>query len=351
MNLRIAGFGISELIPAAIGNLSNLKTMEIYCGGYIPGGYTSGTAPDTIGQLNKLRFLILEGCYFSGRIPESIANLTQLTKLDLSNNAFNGEIPSSIFTIPALRVLDLSFNQLSGPIQEFNQALSQLESVDLSNNEFSDLASLWRLKNIDILLLSNNKLSVMDSEDLHGNKIYGQLPRGLSNCRSLEVLDFGSNRIVDIFPSWLSGLPKLSVIVLRSNQFYGTMNDIDGDTKSELSGEIPQDLTNLTFLDVLNLSNNHLVGKIPQSHQLSTFDSSSFEGNAGLCGPQLSDLPCDASPYDPGVTNKHKSSDHVDVVLFLFVGLGFGIGFASAIVVKWGQFGRWISATARASRT
>jgi len=61
---------------------------------------------------------------------------------------------------------------------------------------------------------------------------------------------------------------------------------------NQLSGEIPEELTNLTFLGSLNLSNNHLVGQIPQSRQFSTFGSSSFEGNAGLCGLQLSSLPC-----------------------------------------------------------
>jgi hypothetical protein len=37
--------------------------------------------------------------------------------------------------------------------------------------------------------------------------------------------------------------------------------------------------------------------------------------------------------------------------MFLFVGLGFGVGFAAAVVVKWGQISRWFAATARASRT
>ncbi|KAK3120970.1 hypothetical protein QOZ80_8BG0644140 [Eleusine coracana subsp. coracana] len=179
-------------------------------------------------------------------------------------------------------------------------------------------------------------LTALTAIDFSSNRLEGTIPESIGRLVSLRVLNLSHNAFLGKIPAQLGGMTELESLDLSCNQ---------------LSGEIPQDLTNLTFLDVLNLSNNHLVGKIPQSHQLSTFDSSSFEGNAGLCGPQLSDLPCDASPYDPGVTNKHKSSDHVDVVLFLFVGLGFGIGFASAIVVKWGQFGRWISATARASRT
>ncbi|OEL20740.1 hypothetical protein BAE44_0018244, partial [Dichanthelium oligosanthes] len=47
-------------------------------------------------------------------------------------------------------------------------------------------------------------------------------------------------------------------------------------------------LTNLTFLSTLNLSNNQLEGRIPQPRQFGTFQNSSFDGNAGLCGPPLS---------------------------------------------------------------
>ena len=32
---------------------------------------------------------------------------------------------------------------------------------------------------------------------------------------------------------------------------------------------------------------------------------------------------------------RHLTSHNVDVVLFLFLGVGFGVGFASVIVVKW----------------
>ena len=40
----------------------------------------------------------------------------------------------------------------------------------------------------------------------------------------------------------------------------------------------------MSFLEVLNLSYNHLSGMIPQSSHFSTFPDTSFLGNDRLCG-------------------------------------------------------------------
>ncbi|KAK1660872.1 hypothetical protein QYE76_049031 [Lolium multiflorum] len=143
----------------------------------------------------------------------------------------------------------------------------------------------------------------------------------------------GNNFTGDI-PSEFGGMTQLEALDLSQNQ---------------LSGDIPEALTNLTFLGILNLCNNKLVGKIPRSGQFSTFQNSSFEGNLGLCGPPLSS-PCGVSPAPPSAVHVGKSS-HVDVILFLLVGLGFGVGFAAAILVRCGWISEWFVKSARALRT
>jgi hypothetical protein len=92
----------------------------------------------------------------------------------------------------------------------------------------------WQLKYIEfegeslrrrVALYNINSQCDLQAININGNNIQGQLPRALSKCTDLEVLDVGNNKIVDVFPSWLGNLSNLRVLVLRSNQFYGTLDD------------------------------------------------------------------------------------------------------------------------------
>ncbi|RYR55655.1 hypothetical protein Ahy_A06g030840 [Arachis hypogaea] len=55
---------------------------------------------------------------------------------------------------------------------------------------------------------------------------------------------------------------------------------------NQVTGEIPQSITNLNFLNKQDLSYNHLEGKIPTGTQLQSFEASDFVGNK-LSGPPL----------------------------------------------------------------
>ncbi|MBA0662189.1 hypothetical protein Goklo_006367 [Gossypium klotzschianum] len=60
-------------------------------------------------------------------------------------------------------------------------------------------------------------------------------------------------------------------------------------------GPIPMSLTNITSLQVLDLSNNHLSGEVPDNGSFSLFTPISFANNLDLCGP-VTGRPCPGSP-------------------------------------------------------
>ncbi|KAF8394889.1 hypothetical protein HHK36_018827 [Tetracentron sinense] len=84
-------------------------------------------------------------------------------------------------------------------------------------------------------------------------------------------------------------------------------------------------LANLTFLSVLNLSYNNLVGRIPQGTQFQTFTEASFEGNGGLCG-----VPLTKNCTEAEVVPQLEAMGSTSMIGFdwkiMLNGLGFGAG-------------------------
>jgi len=152
--------------------------------------------------------------------------------------------------------------------------------------------------------------------DVSSNAFHGDIPKSIGELVYLSELNMSHNALTGPIPNQLGRLNQLESLDLSSN---------------ELSGEIPQELASLDFLTTLNLSDNMLVGRIPESIHFGTFTNDSFLGNDGLCGPPLSKGCSNGSNIVP-----HPLNEKPDVILFLFTGLGFGVGFSFVIVVTWG---------------
>lgn len=332
-----------------------------------------GSLPSNITHECALQTIDLNGNKVEGHLPRSLYYCKDLEVVDFGNNQLVDTFPSWLGRLPNLRVLVLRSNHFYGSVSgqlagdhQSREYFSSLQIIDLASNNFSgNLSSEWfsRLKSMmakfsstgDIVLAHNVSgyyrdsvvitykgsivtfqriLTTLTAMDFSNNRLEGSIPESAGRLVSLRTLNLSHNAFTGRIPAKLGGMTDLESLDLSFNQ---------------LSGEIPQELTDLTFLTTLNLSDNQLVGKIPQERQFYTFENSSFEGNLGLCGLPLSN-PCGVSPAPPSAVHVDDSS-HVDVILFLFVGLGFGVGFAAAILVRWGQIGEWLVKSARALRT
>ena len=89
----------------------------------------SGEIPASLGNLTNLRYLELYSDGLSGEIPTELGNLANLQKLHLGSNELSGTIPVELVDLTNLRYLELGHNELSGSIPP----------------ELGDLTSLQRL--------------------------------------------------------------------------------------------------------------------------------------------------------------------------------------------------------------
>ncbi|RCV09732.1 hypothetical protein SETIT_2G052900v2 [Setaria italica] len=324
------------------------------------GNKLHGVLPENIREGCKLQTIDFNENQIEGALPRSLANCQDLEVLDVGSNHIVDSFPSWMGTLPKLRILVLRSNQLYGTIRDLRsgyQHFTSLQIVDLASNYFSgDLHSEWFENFISMMNNNNDEGQILEHQttaleaplyqdtvtitfkdaalsitkilttfkviDFSNNSFEGSIPSSIGRLASLHGLNMSHNNFTGEIPSQLGKLTRLESIDLSCNH---------------LSGEIPQEFTSLTSLSWLNLSYNNLTGRIPQANQFLSFPSSSFEGNGGLCGIQLS-KECDTRPDSttPSTLAPERNTlwqDRLDaIILFLCAGLGFGVGFALAII-------------------
>ncbi|AES86997.1 verticillium wilt disease resistance protein [Medicago truncatula] len=179
---------------------------------------------------------------FSG-IPHDIGNYLSSTNfLSLSNNSLQGSIPHSLCKASNLLVLDLSFNNILGTISPCLITMTSiLEALNLRNN------------NLNGSIPDTFPTSCV--VNFHANLLHGPIPKSLSHCSSLKVLDIGSNQIVGGFPCFLKHIPTLSVLVLRNNRLHGSI-------------ECSHSLENKPWkmIQIVDIALNNFNGKIPEKY-------------------------------------------------------------------------------------
>ncbi|KAK6125626.1 hypothetical protein DH2020_040634 [Rehmannia glutinosa] len=279
-SLNLRGNGLTGGLPEELMVLSNLSTLDL------SGNKFNGSIPTSIGNLKQLTVLNLSGNGFSSSIPESIGSLFKLTSLDLSKQNMSGVLPSNLVGLPNLQVIALQENMFSGEVPEGLSSLFGLQYLNLSFNSFSGHISptFGFLNSLVVLSLSNNHIS-------------GLIPPQLGNCSSLGVIDLRSNALSGQIPIEFSGLSHLKVKSQKNFQLL-LFNFAFTRLKS-FDRTIPANLSLISSLVNLNVSNNNLEGEIPVTVSSRFNNQSSFSGNQGLCGKPL-DKKCEENGDDSG---------------------------------------------------
>ncbi|KAK4712868.1 hypothetical protein R3W88_018775 [Solanum pinnatisectum] len=312
----------------------------------------SGQIPHSLGSLASLMFLRLSGNNLSGELPSSLRNCTKMINIDLSNNQlsglipawlgetmrsllilsvrnnrFFGHIPSKICSLSGLHILDLSGNNLSGSVPSCFGNLEGFK-LELTDVESKLYQGTLKLEAKGRTLSYDKILYLVNSIDLSSNSLSGEIPEELTNLHKLGTLNLSMNHLTGHIPTDIGKLRWVETLDLSINQ---------------LSGTIPPSLATLDFLSHLNLSYNKLTGRIPTSTQFQTkVDPTIFQGNVALCGPPLEQCVGDRTTttttsqsggYDEGETDDEAKLEKV--WFFAVVGLGYIVGF-------WAFFGSLI---------
>lgn len=273
----------------------------------LPSRGLDGEVPLDLGNLLCLKTLDLSYNAIKGDLPSEVGNLTQLEELNLSNNKFVGSISLTITKLAKLKRLDLQQNRFSIFPVEICQ-LQELEYLHLANNELTDLpGEISQMSNLKSLYLDNNQLTALPAgldkapklEYLHAafNQIEGQLPQAIADMPNLVSLRLEHNKLTGPIPADYSRLTKLKYIYMGNNELSGNLPDMSAMTvletldiaenklsgaipefgrggllaslqhvflsNNELTGELTEDLRNLTRLIDLYIDNNRLTGTLP----------------------------------------------------------------------------------------
>ncbi|XP_030519054.2 receptor like protein 22-like [Rhodamnia argentea] len=242
--------------PKLLGHLSGLEWIDLShnkIGGSIPTWMGDGSR-------ESLLFVDLSHNFLTGFVDNRInLLLPNLTYLDISSNSLKMRLPTPP---PSVSYYNISNNILFGDIQSICRAKS-LVTLDLSSNSLNGTipSCLKNIHSLAVLNLGKNKLEgsipqaypngcALNVIDLAENRLQGPVSRSLANCTMLEYLNLGHNQILDGFPSWLSELTNLKVIILKSNNFHGPIKP-------------PQSQFNFSNLHVMDLSDNSFNGELP----------------------------------------------------------------------------------------
>ncbi|GJY36970.1 leucine-rich repeat-containing protein [Tanacetum coccineum] len=309
---------------------------------YLQSNLIEGPFPPSICNMSGLGFLDMSHNSFDGVIPQCVGNISNsLQMMDLGNNSFQGTIPNVFEEFMYLEGLILNGNQLEGgvPVPVPNVTIFSAGSFLNPNNFHGNIQPSFAVK---------SPFPGLQVLDLSHNSFVGQLPtKYFQNFNSMknvvkdntepQYLYMGRGKYYsfvvamkgmdqDVPKIFLNGripdsLGKLSEIVNIKNLFF----------RNQLTGNIPQSLAGINGLEVLDLSQNHLVGRIPEGTHFTTFDESSFAGNLELCGFQLPKK-CSDRTHKPQL-EEHENHEDKSGFTWEVVTLGYGCGTLLGLVM------------------
>jgi hypothetical protein len=210
--LDLSGFQVHGPLASEVGNLSELKYLNIMQGGseLFP---MTGVIPATLGNLQNLEYLDISGNVFGGTNMDVIGSLTKLTYLALNTPA-SWTIPNSFQNLVNLEHLYFGIRG--------NEAWPGMRSVGAIPSFFANYTKLKTLEmpwaGVESLPSELGSLTNLEVLDLNNNKLTGTIPAAFNNLTKLTKLDLSNNQLVSPIPNIL-GIPVSANVKINNNAF------------------------------------------------------------------------------------------------------------------------------------
>ncbi|KAL1537957.1 putative leucine-rich repeat receptor-like serine/threonine-protein kinase [Salvia divinorum] len=230
--------------------------------------------------------IILKSQNLNGSLPKELVGLPFLQVIDVDRNYINGTLPPEWGAMGFLQKIAVLGNRLTGPIPKEYGNITALEELVLEANqftgnipgEFGDLPRLRRLQ-----LASNNftgelspdlaKITTLEEFRISGNNFTGRIPNFILKWRNITRMEIQGSGLSGPIPSNLTSLTKLND--LRISDLSGNQSDFPNLATStswkqvilrscNIVGELPPFIARLAFNESLDLSFNKLTGQIPR---------------------------------------------------------------------------------------
>ncbi|KAJ0236937.1 Leucine-rich repeat receptor protein kinase HPCA1 [Hirschfeldia incana] len=266
VSISLGNLDVEGKLSSDIATLSELQILDL---SYNTG--LTGPLPSNIGELKKLKNLILVGCRFTGQIPESIGDLEQLIYLSLNLNQFSGTIPPSIGRLSNLYWFDIADNQIEGTLPVSNGTSSPGLDMLLETKHFHFGKN--KLSGVIPKTLFSSKMTLIHVL-FDGNNLTGEIPDTLSLVKTLTVLRLDRNKLTGNIPTSLNNLTNLQELYLANNEFTGSLPNLtslnslytlDVSNNTLEPSPVPSWISSLPSLATLRMEGIDLNGSIPNS--------------------------------------------------------------------------------------
>ncbi|KAL2967289.1 hypothetical protein AAZX31_16G166500 [Glycine max] len=277
-------------IPTSLGNLCNLRVIDL---SYLKLNQQVNELLEILAPCisHGLTRLAVQSSRLSGNLTDHIGAFKNIEQLYFSNNSIGGALPRSFGKLSSLRYLDLSMNKFSGNPFESLGSLSKLLFLHIDGNLFHRVVKEDDLAN----------LTSLTEFGASGNNFTLKVGPNWIPHFQLTYLEVTSWQLGPSFPLWIQSQNKLKYVGLSNTGIFDSISTQMWEVLSQvlylnlsrnhIHGEIGTTLKNPISIPTIDLSSNHLCGKLPYlSSDVSQLDlsSNSFSEsmNDFLCNDQ-----------------------------------------------------------------